>query len=172
MVQFFKHLILLISALAATVFFSSSASSLEKPSTPVLLEISGNITQSNSDGSKALIDRSLLTSLPRTKIDTMTPWTDGRTVFEGVLVRDLLDLVGADGKTVQAIAINDYMVEIPMEDFVKYDVIVADHKNGDTMSIRDKGPLWIIYPWNTNPELVNEVYHSRSIWQLRKLVIK
>ena len=44
--------------------------------------------------------------------------------------------------------------------------------NGEPMSIRDKGPLWIIYPFDDNPDYQTEVIYSRSIWQLDQIHVE
>lgn len=116
-------------------------------------------------------DLSSLESLGLTKILTETPWTEGIMNFEGVLVRDVLESVDADGKSVRAIALNDYVVELPIQDFIDHDVIIATRISGQPMKIRDNGPLWIIYPWTENSELRRATYYARSIWQLKSLQV-
>jgi hypothetical protein len=37
------------------------------------------------------------------------------------------------------------------------------------MAVRDKGPLFIIYPFDQHAELRNSVYHSRCAWQLKAI---
>ena len=49
--------------------------------------------------------------------------------------------------------------------------MLATKMNGDYMSVRDKGPLFLIYPFDTNPELFNEKYFSRSVWQIREVEV-
>ena len=39
------------------------------------------------------------------------------------------------------------------------------------MSIRDKGPIFMIYPFDKNPELYNEKYFSRSVWQIKSIEV-
>mgnify|MGYP002138113442 CR=1 FL=1 len=51
-------------------------------------------------------------------------------------------------------------------------VIIADRRNGALMPIRDKGPLWIIYPLSNQSELDGESTYSKMIWQLKQLTIK
>ena len=50
--------------------------------------------------------------------------------------------------------------------------IIAVRQNGRPMSIRDKGPLWIVFPYDADPKLVTDDYLNRSVWQLRTLVGK
>ena len=41
-----------------------------------------------------------------------------------------------------------------------------------SMTLRNKGPLWVIYPLTDHPELNKELYHSRMVWQLTALESK
>ena len=45
-------------------------------------------------------------------------------------------------------------------------------RNGEPMSVRDKGPLWVVYNFDSNPEFQTEVMYSRSIWQLDRIVVE
>ena len=44
--------------------------------------------------------------------------------------------------------------------------------NGKAMDVRNKGPIWIIYPIDEFPELKTEEISGRSIWQLDKLLVQ
>jgi hypothetical protein len=114
----------------------------------------------------------MLESLPQETVATVTPWTDGQTTFTGPLARAVLNLVGAAGTRVEAVALNDYGVVIPTGDFEDYRVILAMLMNGKPMGVRDKGPLWVIYPWSEHPELQTDVVHGRSIWQLKAMNVR
>lgn len=148
------------------ILFTPTVFALEPAKGDILLKITGQISEFNSDKSEANFDLDLLRSYPVTTIRTDTPWTDGVIVFEGVLLRDLLASVKSSGQELIATALNDYSVTIPIEDIVQNDVIVAYKQNGKLMSIRDKGPLWIIYPWRDKPKLKSELNLARSIWQI------
>lgn len=148
-----------------------SAADLAPPSGRVLLRISGEIEHRNA-GNEAALDRQQLEALPQVTVRTVTPWTDGIIEFQGPLARDVLALAGAHGTTLQARAVNDYQVAIPVSDLMSYDVVLAMRRDGKLMSLRDRGPLWVIYPWSEHKELRNEQYHGRAIWQLEELVIE
>jgi len=148
------------------------ASALEALKGEAILEVSGEISVFNTADGKAQFDQAALNKYATTTVITETPWTNGLVTFEGVLVRDILASLKHKGSQVAATAINDYTVKIPIKDFDDYNVILAYKMNGKVMNIRDKGPLWLIYPWTENPELKTELYHSRSIWQLKLLTVK
>ena len=104
-------------------------------------------------------------------IRTETPWHEGTVEFIGTRVIDILNAVGAQGKWVEATALNDYKILIPFTDFEEHDVILAFKMDGEYMQIRDKGPLFIIYPYASHPELRTQEYYGRSVWQLGQLRI-
>lgn len=83
-----------------------------------------------------------------------------------------MNLVGAQGKTAKVMALNDYTTEVPVDDFHKFPVIPALKMNGEYMRIRDKGPLFIVYPYDSSAELQNQIYYSRSAWQVSKIIIE
>ena len=150
---------------------SARAQSLARPDGRVIVTVSGRISRTNGEGI-AEFDRAMLDAMPATTIETMTPWTDGVTKFEGPLAGDLMKRVGATGSRVKATAANDYSVEIPVSDFAAYRVILAMKMNGEILRTRSKGPLWVIYPWSERPELRTEVVYGRSIWQIKELVVE
>jgi hypothetical protein len=73
---------------------------------------------------------------------------------------------------VEARALNDYEEVIPIEEFHKYDVLLAMRMNGALMRVRDKGPIWIVYPWSDNPELDDFATREKSVWQLSVLHVR
>lgn len=149
----------------------ASAAALPVPDSPPLLRVSGEIARTNV-GDEAHFDRALLTELPRQRLDTSTVVTDGVNRFEGFLMRDLLEWVGAEGDTAVATALNDYVVDIPLDDFRDFDVVVATHMDGEELTPRDKGPLWIVYPRDDHTALQDIRYDYRWVWQLEHLEIQ
>ncbi len=43
---------------------------------------------------------------------------------------------------------------------------------GQYMTPRDKGPLFIVYPYDSNPDLKNQKFYSRSVWQVARIEVK
>lgn len=155
----------------AAMTFGGVAKADDAPTGRVILEVSGSIEHTNVDGVMRY-DLAILDALGNTTINTESPWTEGVVEYQGVLVRDILANVGATGTSVGATALNDYTVTIPVSDFQDYDVILATRRDGEVLSVRDRGPVWIIYPWTDQPNLQNEVIFSRSIWQLKSLFVE
>lgn len=156
---------------AACALFPAQAQTLDKPAGPVVLTIQGIVSRANQ-GERAQFDMKMLEKLPQKSFTTQTPWYPQPVSFTGPLLRDVLAAVGAKGSTITAVALNDYKTEIPFEDATRHDVIVARLMNERPMPIREKGPLFIVYPFDTKAELRTELYYNRSAWQLSTLQIK
>ena len=157
--------------LAALVLPAAPAAALEAPAGKVVLTVSGSIKSPNRDG-LAAFDMAMLAALPQHSFTTRTPWYPGPRKFSGPLLRDVLAAAGAKGRTIEALAINDYKVQIPLEDSQQHDMVLARLMDDRPMALRDKGPLFIIYPFDDKPQLRSSIYYSRSAWQLKALVIR
>lgn len=121
------------------------------------------------DGQVSEFDMEALVAMGAVEISTTTIWTEGVQTFTGVSLNTFLEVVGVNEGTLKATAINDYAVEIPLEDAVDGGPILAYLSNGVPMSVREKGPIWIVYPYDSDPKYQTEVIYSRSIWQLDRL---
>lgn len=142
-----------------------------EPTGPVILTISGNI-QAPSSERIVKLDRAMLKSVGVSKLKTSTAWTAGESEFEGVLARDLLEAVGAEGTVVIATALNDYVTSIPLRELYDYPVLLAWKMDGKDLEIRDKGPLWIVYPRDQYEELRSSMIDKHWVWQLSELEIR
>jgi hypothetical protein len=146
------------------------AASLTQVKGEPILEIVGNIENTNASG-VAAFDREALEALGVETITTTTPWHNGSVRFEGVSLAKLMALVGAKGKTVRAIALNDYTTTIPLDDFARFGTILALKRDGQYMAVREKGPLFVIYPYDRDPSLKSQMYYARSAWQVKRLEV-
>lgn len=147
----------------AMVALAAPAAIAESP----LLTLTGAV-----DGGQVEISRSDLYALEWHEIATSTSVTDGRSLFRGVLMRDVLTLAGARGETVTARALNDYVIDIPVGDFHEFDVIAALYMDGTALTPRDKGPIWIVYPRDDHRVLADIRYDMRWVWQLVALHVQ
>ncbi len=137
----------------------------------IILSISGHIAI-DVVGNVATFDRASLEAMPQHGLTTKTPWYDEAQTFTGVLVRDLLASVGSKGTNLLVVALNDYTSEIPISDFQQYDVLLAVKRGGAYMPVSDKGPLFIVYPYDSDPLLRTEKYYSRSAWQVAQFIVE
>lgn len=167
MLKFVRHAL----AAALLVTASTGAMALEAAKGRPILTVSGLISEKNA-GNDVQFDAAMLDKLPQHKLTVETPWYKEAQTFEGPLFRDVMKQVGMKGKKLYVVALNDYAAEIPLSDIEKYDVVLARKINGKVLSVRDKGPLFIMYPFDKHPELRNKEIYSRCVWQVNRIRVE
>ena len=155
----------LCGLIAAPIAAIGQSAGLDEPTGRMILEVDGAIERT-TDGTTARFDLDQLEALGLTEISTESPWTDGMATFQGVKLSALMEHLDASGEVVHFLALDDYAVSIPVDDFAKYEPILATRRDGEPMRIRDKGPIWVIYPWSEFPEIQNEENYAKAIWQV------
>jgi hypothetical protein len=164
-----KWIPVVVLALAGLMFAGPVSHAQPRPvQEPIILTVDGK----TGDGAPATFTRSQLEALGSAKITTHTPWHDGAVTFEGVPMRALLARVGAKGDKVTATALDKYAADVPITDFAEFNVILAYKLNGKIMSVEEKGPLFIVYPYDSDISLATEAYYVRSVWQIARLTIE
>ena len=158
----FSVFVLLGSLMA---FKPALADSLPAPEGEVLLTVSGDLKYPNADN-QALLDMAILASLPVEEFTTNTPWSDGPQDFKGVRLSVLFDAIGASTTRFVAEGLDDYKFTFEGIDFVRYPIIIAYEQNGGSISVRNLGPLRIMFPFDDHPELLNHKNESSAVWQL------
>jgi hypothetical protein len=159
-------------ALLATALLTLSGPSkaLEPARSKPVLTVSGKVSDTN-DAGRAVFDMAMLEALPQKSFTTATPWYNQPVKFTGPLLSDVLKAAGAKGSTLKAVAINDYKIQIPADD-TRHGVILARLVDDKPLSVRDRGPLFVVYPFDSAPELRNATYFGRSIWQLKSIEVE
>lgn len=153
------------------VLCQSDPSPLSSTTNRVLLTVSGKINKKNH-GETFVFDQVALDALNQRELKTSTPWHKGRPTFSGPLFSEVLDHVQAQGTNVIVTAINDYSSTIPIQDLRKWPIVLATRIDGKVIPIREKGPIFVIYPFDTFPETKNEVSFFRSVWQVKSLEVQ
>jgi hypothetical protein len=157
-----------LAATAALILAAPAAQALDRPKGRVVLTVTGRIGIRNA-GKAAEFDMDMLAALPQHTFSTRSPWYPQAHKFTGPLLRDVLAAVDAQGKNLRAIALNDYKVDLPVGDALKFNLVLARLRDDKPMPVREKGPLFLIYPFDADETLRNERYYSRSAWQLKAL---
>ena len=143
----------------------------EAPQGAVILTVSGNIGVKNS-ADAALFDAALLDGLPQHSFIATTPWLKNPATFTGPLLKDVLQALKARGTNLRALALNDYKIDIPLDDAFKFDVILTRKVDGHVLTVREKGPIFMMYPFERFPQLKTDAYYSRCVWQLTSLRVE
>lgn len=147
------------------------AGELPEPTGRPVLEVSGAIGRTNAPG-QALFDLAMLEALGMRELVTTTPWTEGEQRFSGVDPRSLLRAVEARGTELEIAALDGYRAVVPVADLERFPMLLATRRDGRPMPVRERGPLWLVYPWSTHPETTGQPYRGRAVWQLRSIVVR
>ena len=132
--------------------------------TLVIRDDAGDVVQRLSDEE--------LASLPQSTFETTTPWTTGPSAFQGPTLASVLGDIDPAPVGITLRALNDYEVAFPVSAMTEHSPIVAFLRNGERMTVREKGPYWVMFPFDSNPELQQERFYSLSVWQLKEIVIQ
>lgn len=126
-----------------------------------------------ADGQRLTFSLTQLLQMPQASIRLRTPEGASQN-WLGVPLKQLLKHIpGTDnGRPLHTTALNHYSVLIPYDDIQRYDPLVAYQLDGRFMSIRDYGPLYLIYPFDDHPELHRQMFYNRSIWQLSEIHVE
>lgn len=144
---------------------------LAKPVGPVILTVSGQITQRNSPQG-AQFDAAMLQALPAQSFTTRSQWHTKPVVYSGVALSTLLNAVGAKGDALLLHALDHFEARVPMSDAARYNPMVALRADGQALKVRTLGPVLLMYPFDRFPELHTDVYYSRCVWQLQRIVVE
>lgn len=118
-----------------------------------------------------LLTMTELQALPSAQFTTNTIWTDGVQQFRGVWLGDLMINLGVTEGTIYFSALNEYLIEIALSEMVSGGPMLAYEWNGKPMSARDKGPLWIVFPYDSDQKYQTESVYAQSIWQLDRIEV-
>ena len=114
-----------------------------------------------------------LLAMEQTTIVTKNDYVDEATEFRGPSLRSILEDMDVErDATLKMIALNDFWSDVPAADAFDYDVILAVLREGEPMSVREKGPIWVIYPMDEHPDLQDEIYNDRLVWQLKTIFVE
>jgi hypothetical protein len=122
-----------------------------------------------ADGAELQLTLDDLREMGATDLQTGTPWSEGVSTFTGVTGRRFVEALQAGGTEVAADAINNYHIAIPFDVFASDELLIAFARDGQPMSVREKGPLWIIFPYDSDPIYHSDTYKAYSIWSLTRL---
>lgn len=125
--------------------------------------------QDSKTGQSTTFTDAELMALPQQSFETATIWTEGVIAFSGPTLKSVIDYAGVALGDVELYAINDYNVVLPIEKIGDSAPIIANRINGEPFSVRDKGPLWIVFPYDDGAEYNTEEYFALSVWQLNRL---
>ena len=83
----------------------------------------------------------------------------------------VLDWLEAEPGKITANAANDYRISLAPDTVDHKFPILATRKNGVPFSLRDSGPIWLVYPYDSSEQYRTDLIYAQSVWQLVRLSV-
>jgi hypothetical protein len=186
----------LLAALFAVCLTVSavSAAELAKPTGPVVLTIHGKIANTNRGALNdfddaffkfgnvgferaASFDIAMLEKLGQKKLTVKYDTWPKAYAFQGPLLRDVLNAVGAfdpklGGKSITVYAIDGYGAEIPLAETRQYDVLLALKADGRYLGVGGRGPTWVVYPRDDKHPALKSHDDAKWVWSAIRIEVE
>lgn len=159
--------LLVVVALAVGLPTSAAAQCVRD----AFLTIGGSAAATRASQAPVQLSEAQLMALPISTITTSTEWTP-LSRFDGPLLSDVLKLAPVQGKMLHIFALDDYSISIPWSDMAQYGVILAHTQDGQRMSRRRFGPLFVIYPRDKFASLQTPTTVAKFIWQVCRIDVE
>jgi hypothetical protein len=157
-----------------------------QPSNDPILEIDGKIRSRNNDGivtngtssrnesAQLVLDLETLEELPLVRYSVEDPWLKREVTYTGVLVSDLVKLVQpARGATsLHLVALDDYEVDIALEDVDRWPILLATQLDGRHMAVSNGGPTRIAFPYGLVSGIDELTYKDLWIWNIETITVR
>lgn len=142
------------------------------PQDEVILTVSGKVGTTNGD-EMIMMDQSSIEAVGLVEYDVHDPFEDRSIRYRGVLMSDLLALWQAapEVEMVRFTALNDYQIDISIEDFQQYPVLFAMQADGVYMEPSYRGPAMLVYPLD-DYEFDIIAIKRRWIWQIKSIELR
>lgn len=113
----------------------------------------------------AQFDYASLHALPQVIIHADFPKGGQVSSFEGPMLKDVMDSIGAEGEVVTIRALDGYAVEIPLEEAYAAGAVVALKRDGIPFAIGDFGPTHVVFPRAERADLA-EMSDDWWVWSI------
>jgi len=161
----------IVLALAACGFGAPAAASvIPEPVELPPIRSSATIEVVDQDGAVAAIGVSEIEALGMHVLETSSFWPEDDGVYQGVLLETFLDHAGlGDADAIRVDAADGFSQYIPREDWSRWPLLLASRRDGVPLTRRTKGPLRILYPRDSDPELTSLAYRLRWVWLIVRI---
>ena len=123
-----------------------------------------------ADNQKRTLTMAQLESMRAVEYRVAHPHIKRTATFQGVLVEDLAVALGIEGRDLRFEALDDYGAVIKAEDYEDYPILLAYRGDGKPLTIKDKGPLTIIFPIHAHADRFPGVkYGSQWVWYVSRV---
>jgi hypothetical protein len=131
------------------------------------LAVSGRVP-----GGQVILSAEQLQALPQRELTQQPTNFPEAHRFRGPSLSDVLKFSRAEGKDAKLTAVDDYQVTITGDEMARYDPILALELDGVSLIGHDFGPYFVMWPFREKPEIDNEAFQAKAIWQVIKIEVQ
>lgn len=139
---------------------------------PAAAEDSALIVAGKIRAGELILTRAALLALPQHELTERPMHFPNAARFRGPLLADVLALAEAAAGDATLLARDDYKVTITAKEMAAYDPILALDMDGVPLAGHDFGPYYVMWPFKERPEIDNERFQSKAIWQVIKIDVR
>lgn len=175
--------------LALGLSLPAMAADLAQPKGPVALTIHGKIANTNrgalddfedaffkfgnvSFDRAAQFDVAMLEKLGMKTLSVKYDTWPKAYKFEGPLLSDVLEAVGATGQTIKVYALDGYGAEIPLSELRQYPVLLALKADGRYLGLGGRGPTWVVYPRDDKHPALKSHDDAKWVWSALRIEVE
>ena len=135
------------------------------------MSVYGDILRDDKPYQRLDFTLSELQALTQTELTTAHPWTTQAQHYRGIDLTALLTFLFAEQqiKSLTLEGLNGFSMALEWAKIREYSPMLAWQENGQLMSRRNKGPLWLMLPFDQVPELKKMDFLHYMVWQLRTI---
>ncbi|MDJ0629225.1 MAG: hypothetical protein QNJ44_13285 [Rhodobacter sp.] len=173
---------LFFASLLALGWLTAANADVAPPEGRVILTVGGDLAVANGPGAteddynflgyldleyekSMLFDDAMLAALPQHEVKATLLDLGREIAYTGPRLSDVLRASGAEGKTALPLAFDGYQAEIPWDQMVQYEPIMATHGDGVPLEVGKLGPLMIVFPVVEDEELY-ESFEALQVWAM------
>ncbi|MCB8838976.1 hypothetical protein [Aurantimonas sp. VKM B-3413] len=125
----------------------------------------------DGDGRTAKFSRLDLAQLPQTRFVTAAPFLKTPTPLEGPSVSQLLRAFDPDRTfhRIEIVALDSYLVSADISQLEADGAILAIRQDGAFLPIAEKGPAYLVFPFDDRPSLKDKSHYGLCIWQISQI---
>jgi hypothetical protein len=150
----------------------AAGAAIPLPQSEILLTVTGKIGATNQDG-QIVIDLATIEAVGVVEYEVTDPFEARKIVYRGVLMRDLLAVWQVESSATQLhfVALNEYAIDIPIEEMHQYPILFGLQADGDYMQPDYRGPAMLVYPMDAY-HLDPAVTTAKWIWQIKSIDVQ
>ncbi len=90
---------------------------------------------------------------------------------KGIAIGGLIKKYDLVGGSLAIEALDGYSIDVPRSVIDSYPAIIGLEIDGRPISVRERGPAWLIYPVSSFKELDSPEFEARSVWQIKAIKV-